>query len=52
MTELINELIEDKVYELNFGKSFQNASKLSYHQFKCKIKLTHKKHNPTIFLQF
>ena len=36
MTDLINELVEDKVYEVNIGKSFQNAPKLTYHQFKCK----------------
>lgn len=35
MTEFLSELEEDKVYELNIGKSFQNLPKTSYHQFKC-----------------
>lgn len=37
MSDLASEIVEDKVYELNIGKSFQNPPKISYHQFKCKF---------------
>jgi hypothetical protein len=37
MSEISDYIENDKTYELNIGKTFQNGSKLSYHHFKCKM---------------
>ena len=39
MAELSDFVENDKVYELNIGKTFQNGSKTSYHHFKCNFEI-------------
>jgi hypothetical protein len=41
MSEISDYIENDKTYELNIGKTFQNGSKISYHHFKCNYKLNH-----------